>query len=32
MNNNVTLALYKVPGYRYPVMVWFDNVSKRRIA
>jgi hypothetical protein len=31
-NNNVTKAIYKVPGYRYRVAVWFDNVTGRRLA
>ena len=31
-NNNVTMALYRVPGYQYPVAVWFDNASGQRIA
>lgn len=31
-NNDVTQALYKVAGYRYPVAVWFDNKTGRRIA
>ena len=31
-NNDVTKAIYKVPGYRYPVAVWFDNKTGRRIA
>ena len=32
MNNDVTVALYKVPGYAHPVAVWFDNATKERIA
>jgi hypothetical protein len=32
MNNDVTMATYKVKGYRYPVMVWFDNATGHRIA
>lgn len=31
-NNNVTQGIYKVPGYRYRVAVWFDNVTGARIA
>jgi hypothetical protein len=31
-NNDVTEAFYKVPGYKYPVAVWFDNKTKKRIA
>jgi hypothetical protein len=31
-NNDVTKAIYKVPGYGYPVAVWFDNKTKMRIA
>jgi hypothetical protein len=31
-NNDVTKALYKVPGYRYPIAVWFDNKTSERIA
>lgn len=31
-NDDVTQALYKVAGYRYPVAVWFDNKTGRRIA
>lgn len=31
-NNNVTKAIYKVPGYRYRIAVWFDNVTGGRIA
>jgi predicted nucleotidyltransferase len=31
-NNNVTQAIYRVPGYRYRVAVWFDNATGRRIA
>lgn len=32
LNNNVTLAVYKVPGYCYRVVAWFDNVTGERIA
>ena len=32
LNNNVTKAVYKVHGYQYRVAVWFDNVTKERIA
>jgi hypothetical protein len=31
-NNNVTKAIYKVPGYRYPVAAWFDNTTGQRIS
>jgi hypothetical protein len=31
-NQNVTKAIYKVPGYRYRVAVWFDNNTGRRLA
>lgn len=31
-NDNVTLAVYRVPGYGYPVLVWFDNRTGQRIA
>lgn len=31
-NNNVTMARYKVPGYRYQVAAWFDNETGERIA
>lgn len=31
-NNDVTLAIYRVPGYAFPVMVWFDNATGKRIA
>ena len=31
-NSDVTKALYSVPGYRYPVAVWFDNTTGKRIA
>lgn len=31
-NNNVTAARYKVKGYRYPVLAWFDNLTLARIA
>ncbi len=31
-NNNVTIAYYKVPGYRFRIAVWFDNDTERRIA
>ena len=31
-NNDVTIALYRVPGYQYPVAVWFDNKTGKRIA
>lgn len=32
MNNDVTIARYKVKGYRYPVLCWFDNKTGERIA
>jgi hypothetical protein len=32
LNNNVTKATYKVPGIKYPVLAWFDNITKTRIA
>lgn len=31
-NNDVTRAVYKVPGYRFPVCTWFDNQTGKRIA
>jgi tRNA/tmRNA/rRNA uracil-C5-methylase (TrmA/RlmC/RlmD family) len=31
-NNDVTQALYQVKGYRYKIVVWFDNKTKERIA
>lgn len=31
-NNDATRARYKVSGYRYPVLVWFDNATGQRIA
>ena len=31
-NNDVTKALYKVPGYRFRVAVWFDNATGQRLA
>jgi hypothetical protein len=31
-NNDVTKAVYKIKGYRYPVIVWFDNKTGHRIA
>ena len=31
-NNDVTKAYYRVPGYRYAVVLWFDNKTGRRIA
>lgn len=31
-NNNVTRATYKVRGYGYPILVWFDNITEERIA
>jgi hypothetical protein len=32
LNNNVTKAIYKVPGYTCRVAVWFDNETGERIA
>ena len=32
INDDVTRAAYKVKGYRYPVIVWFDNKTGERIA
>lgn len=32
MNDDVTRAVYKVRGYRYPVILWFDNQTGARIA
>ena len=31
-NDNVTLAVYRVRGYGFPVLVWFDNATRERIA
>lgn len=31
-NNDVTRAKYRIPGYRYPAIVWFDNPTGRRIS
>ncbi len=31
-NEHCTRAIYKVKGYRYPVVVWFDNVTGERVA
>jgi hypothetical protein len=31
-NDDVTLAVYRVKGYGYPVLVWFDNATGNRIA
>lgn len=31
-NNDVTQATYKVPGYGYRVVCWFDNKTGHRIA
>jgi len=31
-NSNATCATYRVPGYRYPVLIWFDNATGDRIA
>ena len=32
LNNDVTMARYKVHGYRYVVVAWFDNKTSERIA
>lgn len=32
LNNDVTMARYKVAGYRYVVVCWFDNKTGNRIA
>jgi len=32
LNDNATIAIYKVKGYRYPVVLWFDNTTCKRIA
>lgn len=31
-NNDVTVATYKVPGYNYKVVLWFDNKTGKRLA
>lgn len=31
-NRNVTMAFYRVRGYGWPIVVWFDNATHRRIA
>lgn len=31
-NDNVTEARYKIRGYRYPIICWFDNETGERIA
>ena len=31
-NNDCTSALYKLPGYRYPVKLWWDNTTGNRVA
>lgn len=31
-NDNVTRAIYRVPGYGYRVVAWFDNDTGERIA
>jgi len=31
-NNDVTKAFYKVAGYRYILVAWFDNITGKRIA
>ena len=30
-NNDVTTAFYKIKGYPYRIVVWFDNKTHRRI-
>ncbi len=32
LNNDVTIAVYRVPGYSYPIAIWFDNTTGKRIA
>ena len=32
LNDDVTKAKYKVKGYRYPIICWFDNKTGKRIA
>ena len=32
LNNTVTRAIYRVPGYRFRVVCWFDNATGERIA
>lgn len=32
LNNDVTIARYRVKGYRYIVVVWFDNQTGTQIA
>lgn len=32
LNENVTKAIYKCKGYRFRVVVWFDNETGERIA
>lgn len=31
-NNNVTIAIYRIPGYGYPILCWYDNATGERIA
>jgi hypothetical protein len=31
-NNDCTKAIYKVRGYRFPIVCWFDNTTGERIA
>ena len=31
-NSDTTKAIYKVKGYRYPIALWFDNKTGKRIA
>jgi len=32
LNYNTTKAIYKVKGYRFRIVVWFDNITGQRIA
>jgi hypothetical protein len=32
LNNDVTIGLYKVKGYRYLIACWWDNLTGKRIA
>lgn len=32
LNDDVSMGVYKVPGYSYPVAIWFDNKTGKRIA
>jgi len=31
-NNDVTVAIYRLKGYSYPILAWFDNKTGHRIA